>query len=117
MILRRKRRKTQPHIKNQTFFYYMDNKNKIIDLVYRTGEIKEICSKFCKDETLCADLIQEVTLIMLQKDETLIYLLNSRGELLYYINKVVRNQFNSKTSPFYKQFKKLKTIEYDAEKI
>lgn len=78
----------------------------IIKVMFATGLIQSECEKVCKDANFREDLVQEVTLIMLQKPASLISSLNKKGELLFYIHKVAKNQYCSKTSPFFTMYKK-----------
>ena len=55
---------------------------------------------------LMDDLAQEIYLILLNyKDETIITAHN-RGELKFLIIRIIKNQFNSSTSAFYKVYRK-----------
>lgn len=92
-------------------------KNEIITAYYAKGLIFAECSKLCKDTYLCEDLTQEVTMIMMDKDESFIQGLNERGELLFYIYKVAKNQFCSQTSPFYNKYIKFNRITDDGKEI
>lgn len=91
----------------------------IIKAYYAKGLIAAECAKACQDIDLCADLVQEVTLILMEKPTELIEGLNARGEMLYYIYKVAKNQAQSETSPFYATYKKFnsKCINIDEETI
>lgn len=53
------------------------------------------------------DLIQDVYLLLLQKDDNLIVDLYEREELAYYLLRIVRNQLLSKNSPYYTKYIKL----------
>lgn len=48
-----------------------------------------------------ADLVQDVYLLLLDKDENLICNLYNKGELGYYILRIVRNQMFSDHSPYF----------------
>lgn len=89
----------------------------IIKVYYAKGLIYAECAKVCPDANLCDDLVQEVTLILMQKPEEFIVGLNERGEMLYYIYKIAKNQAQSQTSPFYTTYKKFnsKCINIDEE--
>ena len=91
----------------------------IIKAYYAKGLISAECAKVCPDNDLCADLVQEVTLILMEKPTELIEGLNERGEMLYYIYKVAKNQAQSETSPFYATYKKFnsKCISINEETI
>ena len=52
------------------------------------------------------DLLHEVILELYSKEEELIDVLINRGELLYYIVRVMINQYHSSTSPFYTKYKR-----------
>ena len=52
------------------------------------------------------DLLHEVILDLYSKDERLINGLIHRGELLYYIVRIMINQYHSSTSPFYSKYKR-----------
>lgn len=91
----------------------------IIGHIYAQGLIFQECAKICKDADLCADLSQEVTMVLMEKPSELIEGLNERGEILFYTHRIAKNLFNSKTSPFYYKYKKFKeeTTEYNAKVI
>lgn len=93
----------------------MNKVSSIIGTIYAQGLIHSECAKLCKDANLCGDLAQEVAMVMLDKPSALIQGLNERGELLYYIHRVAKNQYCSKTSPFYHKFVELqnRSEEYD----
>ena len=52
------------------------------------------------------DLLHEVVLELYKKEEKLINGLIQRGELLYYIVRIMINQYHSSTSPFYAKYKR-----------
>ncbi len=81
-------------------------KNRIIEMYAKKNLIRAECEKLCRDPNLCDDLAQEVTIVMLEKPTELIEGLNERGELLYYIYRVAKNQYCSATSPFYTKYQK-----------
>ena len=91
----------------------------IIKAYYAKGLITAECAKVCHDSDLCADLVQEVTLILMEKPSELIEGLHERGEMLYFIYKIAKNQAQSETSPFYTTYKKFnsKSVNIDETKI
>lgn len=93
----------------------MNKGSTIIGTIYAQGLIYSECAKVCRDADLCGDLAQEVTIAMLSKSEELIQGLNERGEILYYIHRVAKNLYCSKTSPFYHKYVELqhRSKEYD----
>lgn len=51
-----------------------------------------------------SDLRQDIWYTLLSKDEYIIQRLDERGELLYYVVGIVKNQLYSKNSAYYKQY-------------
>jgi hypothetical protein len=81
-------------------------KDNILALLYEQGIIKDTCKRFCKDESLCQDLTQEVTLILLSKPKAKIDSLNRDGKLLGFIYMVAKQQYCSDSSAFYYKYVK-----------
>ena len=79
-------------------------------MFFKKGLIRQQCQKVCKNPFLCDDLEQEVTMIMMDKEPELIEQLNAKGEFLFYVLRVVKNQFNSRTSSFFKKYKQFNQI-------
>lgn len=86
------------------------NKNNIIGVMFTSGVIQETCERVCDDRTLVGDLVQEVTLTLLQKEQSLIASLNATGNLIGYTYKIAKNQWQSKSSSFYKKYKRMESI-------
>ena len=87
-------------------------KVEIIDELSRTNTVEKIIYKLLptsKNQFDCPDdLIQDIYLLLLEKDDTLIIDLHNKGELGYYLLKIARNQLLSKNSPYYTKYIKLK---------
>ena len=83
-------------------------KSDVLDIIAREHLVDRIVNKLLsssKNPFDCPeDLIQDVYLLLLQKDEDLIVNLYNKGEIDYYILKVVRNQLLSKDSPYYQKY-------------
>ena len=70
-------------------------------------KLTEVCRKLTSDKYPdYEDLLHEVILELYSKDEELINGLIHRGELLYYIVRIMINQYHSSTSPFYSKYKR-----------
>lgn len=89
--------------------------------IHYSGWLDTECRKICKDKNLSNELRQEIYLIILTfKEDGNLQLAFSRGEHLPFIKRIIMNQFNSKTSPFYTKFKKFtanKKLVLDLENI
>ena len=77
----------------------------VLDIISREHLVEKIVTKLLsssKNPFDCPeDLIQDVYLLLIEKDDKLIVDLYERGELGYYILKVVRNQLLSVNSKYY----------------
>lgn len=94
-------------------------KENIIGVLFATGELQRICGSVCRDVSFVDDLTSETILILLEKDPTTIQALNESGALLAYVRGVVKNQWCSTTSAFYRKYRKpqLNNIEINDTKI
>ena len=77
----------------------------VLDIISREHLVEKIVTKLLsssKNPFDCPeDLIQDVYLLLIEKSDKLIVDLYERGELGYYILKVVRNQLLSVNSKYY----------------
>ena len=84
----------------------------VVDIIAREHLVDRIVTKLLsssKNPFDCPeDLIQDVYLLLLQKDDNLIVNLYNKGEIAYYLLKVVRNQLLSANSPYYTKYIKLR---------
>lgn len=80
-------------------------KFEIVDELSRSNTVEKIIYKLLpasKNRFDCPDdLVQDIYVLLLEKDDKLIVDLYERGELGYYILKVVRNQLLSVNSKYY----------------
>lgn len=85
-------------------------KQDIIAMIAETNLLRTIINNVAKnsnDEDL-KDLEQDLYLELLEKDEELIEYLYENDQLNFFLTKMVTNNINSKTSPFYYRYKKNK---------
>ena len=84
----------------------------IVDELSRTNTVEKIIYKLLpasKNRFDCPeDLVQDIYVLLLEKDDTLIINLHNKGELGYYLLKIARNQLLSKNSPYYTKYIKLR---------
>ena len=87
-------------------------KYEVVDIIAKEHLVEKIvykllpCSKNPFDYP--QDLIQDIYLILLNSDENLIVALYNKGELGFYILRIVRNQLLSKNSPYYTKYIKFR---------
>ena len=86
-------------------------KYEVINIIAREHLVERIVNKLLsssKNPFDCPeDLIQDIYLLLLQKDDDLIVNLYNKGEIGYYLLRVVRNQLLSKNSSYYYTYIKL----------
>ena len=86
-------------------------KIEVVDIITKEHLVDRIVNKLLsssKNPFDCPeDLIQDVYLLLLQKDDNLIVDLYERGELAYYLLRIVRNQLLSVNSSYYYKYIKL----------
>lgn len=86
-------------------------KYEVLDVISREHLVEKIVYKLLpcsKNPFDCPeDLIQDIYLLLLQKDDNLIVNLYNKDEIAYYLLRVARNQLLSKNSPYYTKYIKL----------
>ena len=83
-------------------------KYEVVDIIAREHLVEKIVNKLLsssKNPFDCPeDLIQEIYLLLLQKDDDLIVNLYNKDEIGFYLLKIARNQLLSKNSPYYQKY-------------
>ena len=96
------------------------NKLEIIDKLSRSNTVEKIIYKLLpasKNRFDCPeDLIQDIYLLLLQKDDDLIVNLYNKDEIGFYLLKIARNQLLSKNSPYYTKYIKFGANSDELEK-
>lgn len=94
-------------------------KKQIIDEIAHTSTVEKIVYKMLaasKNRFDCPDdLVQDIYILLLEKDDSLISDLYNKKELGYYILKITRNQLISDHSPYYYKYIKFGTQSDDLE--
>lgn len=80
--------------------------DRIIEELYREKVIRNIITNMNVFEGDIDDLEQEVYTILLEYDADKIIEMYNRKQLKFFIVGIVTRQYFSKTSPFYKKYKK-----------
>ena len=87
-------------------------KYEVVDIIARDHLVERIVNKLLsssKNPFDCPeDLIQEIYLLLLQKDDDLIVNLYNKDEIGFYLLKIARNQLLSKNSPYYTKYIKFR---------
>ena len=95
-------------------------KYEVVDIIAREHLVERIVNKLLsssKNPFDCSeDLIQDIYLLLLQKDDDLIVNLYNKDEIGFYLLKIARNQLLSKNSPYYTKYIKFRAQSDELEK-
>ena len=96
------------------------NKWEIVDELSRSNTVEKIIYKLLpasKNRFDCPDdLVQDIYVLLLEKDDKLIIDLYNKGELGFYLLKIARNQLLSANSPYYTKYIKFRAQSDELEK-
>lgn len=81
------------------------NKN-IYQIIAEEKLIEQLIDKYNVKTIYKDDLAQEIYLIILTKDESKLKEMYHNNQLNFYLARIISNQYFSKTSMFYKDYKK-----------
>ena len=94
-------------------------KYEIIDELSKEGTVEKIIYKLLpasKNRFDCPDdLVQDIYVLLLEKDDKLIIDLYNKGELGFYLLKIAKNQLLSANSPYYYLYIKFRVNSDDLE--
>lgn len=94
------------------------SKYKIIDEISKNKLVEEIVYNIgSKDDEDLKDLIQDIYINLLEKEDSLIENLYSTNQLKFYIIRMVVNNIHSKNSPYYTKYKKDKINKVKIEEL
>lgn len=80
--------------------------NKILTELYEKEIVKELIKNMGVAEGDADDLEQEIYTILLEYNSDRIIEMYNKKQLKFFIIGVIQRQYHSKTSPFYKKYKK-----------
>ena len=94
------------------------DKYKIIDEISKDKLVEEIVYNIgSKDDEDLKDLIQDIYINLLEKEDSLIETPYSTNQLKFYIIRMVVNNIHSKNSPYYTKYKKDKINKINIEEL
>lgn len=78
----------------------------MLEELAKSKVVEELCRNIGVSSNYIDDLTQEVYLIMLEYDQEKLKEIYERGDIKYWLTRVITNQYCSNTSPFYKKYRK-----------
>lgn len=91
------------------------NKSSVITILARKKVIERLLRKYSLSSPYAKDLCQDLYIELLNKEDSLIVGLYERNEIEFYIRKMISNNVNSSTSPFYKNYEKFRKTTNDID--
>lgn len=83
-------------------------KSSVINILAHNKVIEKLVKQYNFSSPYCKDLCQDLYIELLNKEDKLIVGLYERNEIEYYIRKMISNNVNSVTSPFYRQYERFR---------
>lgn len=74
--------------------------------IIKSRMVEELIDAYGVPKTFRDDLVQEIYLILLQYDQQKLNEIKEKNQLRFFIARIIRNQWFSDTSPFFKQYRK-----------
>ena len=68
--------------------------------------VEEICKNLGVSPKYMDDLAQEIYLILLEYNQTKLQEIYDKGQLNFFLTRIIKNQYFSNTSPFFKKYRK-----------
>lgn len=68
--------------------------------------VEEICKNLGVSPKYMDDLVQEIYLILLEYDQEKLQSIYDKGQFNFFLTRIIKNQYFSKTSPFFKKYRK-----------
>lgn len=93
--------------------------NKAVETIAKEGIVEEIVRNITKDsnDEDYKDLISDIYLALLEKDEATIEEMIQNKQIHFYISRMVVNNIYSCTSPFFYNYRKNKLKEFPIDEI
>lgn len=89
---------------------------KAVEMIAREKRVEKLLERYEQISPYVRDLSQDIYLQLLEKDKSLIEGLVERGEIDYYVRKMIKNNIFSSTSPYYKKYEEFRRKSSDIEK-
>ena len=80
--------------------------NKPVEYIAKNKIVETLVRDYMVDYCFRDDLIQEVYLILLQYNQSKLQEIIDKGQIKFFVARIVHNQFFSVTSTFYRKYKK-----------
>ena len=78
----------------------------VVSKIYASGVIDELLKNMGVKENDADDLKQELAIILLEYNQDKLKMMYDKKQIKFFLVRVIQFQYFSKTSPFYKKYKK-----------
>ena len=80
-------------------------KNRIVNELAKNKVVETMCVNMGVEQSYFDDLVQEIYLIILEYDDNKIIKMYEQNQIKFFITRIIKNQYFSKNSTFYKKYK------------
>lgn len=91
----------------------MSRKESIVNGLAADRFVEKLLEGSSISSPYAADLSQDIYLRLLEKDEELLSGLQERGEMAYYVSRMISNNIFSSTSPYYRKYERFRRMSCD----
>lgn len=92
-------------------------RNEIVKYVFESPELDKMVKSICNIKSFRDDLKQEFLLILLEEKEDRLKKIYNEGKIWNWSYIILRNQWSSSTSPFYKKYRDNKMFDFELDLI
>lgn len=92
-------------------------RNEIVKYVFESPELDKMVKSICNKKSFRDDLKQEFLLILLEEKEDRLKKIYDEGKIWNWSYIILRNQWSSSTSPFYKKYRDNKMFDFELDWI
>lgn len=82
----------------------------MLDEIIKEQVVENICKNIGVSDEYFEDFVQEIYLILLEYDKDKLKYIIENNQINFFITRIIINQWQSSTSPFYKKYKKFYNI-------
>lgn len=85
----------------------------IVEQLANDHIIEDICTNLRVTSNYYDDLVQEIYLIVMEYDNDKLNKILEKKQINFWLTRVIKNNWNSNTSPFWKQYRKFNSKQDD----
>lgn len=89
----------------------MKTNQEIVEEMYKEGTVKTLIRNIAKtDDDTFKDLEQDIYISLLEYDNEKLSAMYEKGQLLFFVTRMLTNNINSSNSPYYMKYKRFQLL-------